>query len=209
MSDKRSHRGTPRPWEEQPFEYEAPPPVRRSSRPFAPTAAPSESAPVQGAVKFFHAEKGFGFIALQSGGEVFFHVSRLKAAGLSDAPEGAAVTVKIGPGRKGPEVVEILEMSEAAPRPAGASQAAQRSDPPAQTEAAEVTGTVKWFNPAKGFGFVRVGDGQKDVFVSARTLAQAGLDDLREGQRVKMNVIVGQKGPEARSISVVGPKLMR
>ncbi|HYJ85146.1 MAG TPA: cold shock domain-containing protein [Pyrinomonadaceae bacterium] len=203
MSDKRSHRGTPRHWEEQPFEYEGPP-IRRASRPFAPTAAPSEASPVQGTVKWFNAEKGFGFIALQSGGEAFIHVSRLKAAGLSDAPEGAAVTVRMGPGRKGPEVVEILEMGEAAPKPARASPAAQRFDPPAQTETTEVTGTVKWFNPAKGFGFVGVGDRQKDVFVSARTLAQAGLNDLREGQRVQMKVIAGQKGPEARSISVVG-----
>ena len=201
MSDKRSHRGTPRHWDEQPFEYEAPAPARRPARPFAPAAAPSEAAPVQGKVKWFNVEKGFGFIALLSGGEAFIHVSRLKAAGLSDAPEGAAVTVKIGPGRKGPEVVEIVEMGEAAPRPARPSQ---RSDPPAQTEAAEVTGTVKWFNLAKGFGFVGVGDGQKDVFVSARTLAQAGLNDLREGQRVQMKVVGGHKGPEARSILVVG-----
>ena len=46
------------------------------------------------------------------------------------------------------------------------------------------TGTVKWFNPQKGFGFIQPDDGGKDVFVHISAVERAGLDDLREGQKI-------------------------
>ena len=66
----------------------------------------------------------------------------------------------------------------------------------------EMTGTVKWYDPAKGFGFVSVNDGGKDVFVHRSALSRAGLDSLAEGQQVTLGVVEGQKGREAQSISV-------
>jgi CspA family cold shock protein len=68
--------------------------------------------------------------------------------------------------------------------------------------ATEMSGTVKWYDPAKGFGFVSVGDGGKDVFVHRSALARAGLDSLAEGQQVTVGVVEGQKGREAQSINV-------
>ncbi len=66
----------------------------------------------------------------------------------------------------------------------------------------EMTGTVKWYDPAKGFGFVSVNDGGKDVFVHRSALSRAGLDSLAEGQQVVLGVVEGQKGREAQSITV-------
>jgi CspA family cold shock protein len=66
----------------------------------------------------------------------------------------------------------------------------------------EMTGTVKWYDPAKGFGFVSVNDGGKDVFVHRSALSRAGLDSLAEGQQVTLGVVEGQKGREASSITV-------
>jgi CspA family cold shock protein len=66
----------------------------------------------------------------------------------------------------------------------------------------EMTGTVKWYDPAKGFGFVSVNDGGKDVFVHRSALSRAGLESLAEGQQVTLGVIEGQKGREAQSINV-------
>ena len=50
------------------------------------------------------------------------------------------------------------------------------------------TGTVKWFNPSKGYGFIQPQDGGKDVFVHISAVQQAGLRDLKEGQRVSYEV---------------------
>ncbi|MEJ0070435.1 MAG: cold shock domain-containing protein [Pseudomonadota bacterium] len=63
-------------------------------------------------------------------------------------------------------------------------------------------GTVKWFNPDKGFGFVAVGDGGKDVFVHVSVLARAQLAHLAEGQRVSMRVADTPKGREALSLQL-------
>ena len=66
----------------------------------------------------------------------------------------------------------------------------------------EMSGTVKWYDPAKGFGFVSVNDGGKDVFVHRSALSRAGLESLAEGQQVVLGVVEGQKGREAQSINV-------
>ena len=66
------------------------------------------------------------------------------------------------------------------------------------------TGTVKWFNPAKGFGFIEPEDGSKDVFVHISALERAGLSSLGEGQKVSYEVQVGQNGKSsAENLSVV------
>ena len=66
----------------------------------------------------------------------------------------------------------------------------------------EMGGTVKWYNPRKGFGFITPGSGGKDVFVHASTLERAGLAQLTDGQNVRMQVIQGAKGPEAASLTL-------
>jgi cold shock protein len=69
------------------------------------------------------------------------------------------------------------------------------------SSAVEMTGTVKWYNPDKGFGFITPEGGGKDVFVHATALERAGLTSLQEGQSVRMGVVQGQKGPEAGTVS--------
>jgi CspA family cold shock protein len=56
------------------------------------------------------------------------------------------------------------------------------------------TGTVKWFNPTKGFGFIRPSDGSKDVFVHISAVERAGLDSLAEGQNVTYELERGRDG---------------
>lgn len=55
-------------------------------------------------------------------------------------------------------------------------------------------GTVKWFNPVKGFGFIAPEDGQKDVFVHISAVERAGLDTLSEGQQVEYELESGRDG---------------
>jgi cold shock protein len=63
------------------------------------------------------------------------------------------------------------------------------------------TGTVKWFNDAKGFGFITREDGQKDCFVHHSAIQGGGFKSLAEGDRVEFEVVQGQKGPAAENVS--------
>jgi len=66
----------------------------------------------------------------------------------------------------------------------------------------KVTGTVKWFNEAKGFGFIQQEDGT-DVFAHFSAISGEGYKSLKEGQKVEFNVVAGAKGPQAENITVV------
>ena len=62
------------------------------------------------------------------------------------------------------------------------------------------TGTVKWFNDCKGYGFLTRDDGEKDVFVHHSAIQGEGFKSLIEGQRVEFDVVQGQKGPAAENV---------
>ena len=68
---------------------------------------------------------------------------------------------------------------------------------------ARITGTVKWFNDAKGFGFITPENGEKDCFVHHTAIQAQGFKSLAEGERVEFEGREGQKGPEATSVVTV------
>ena len=63
-----------------------------------------------------------------------------------------------------------------------------------------ITGTVKWFNDAKGFGFITPADGSKDVFVHHSAIQGGGFKSLAEGQKVQFELQQGPKGPSAANV---------
>jgi len=65
------------------------------------------------------------------------------------------------------------------------------------------TGTVKWFNSEKGYGFITPEDGSKDLFVHFSALQSEGYKSLNEGQKVEYEASQGQKGPQAGNVRVV------
>jgi len=67
----------------------------------------------------------------------------------------------------------------------------------------KTTGTVKWFNEEKGFGFITQENGGADVFVHFRAITGEGFRTLTEGQKVAFEVEQGQKGPQAANVEVL------
>jgi CspA family cold shock protein len=69
-----------------------------------------------------------------------------------------------------------------------------------QGRMARITGKVKWFNDAKGFGFITPDNGDKDCFVHHSAIQAKGFKSLAEGDRVEFEVVQGQKGPAAQNV---------
>jgi len=188
---------------------------RGPSGPYSPRPASLPLGPeVDATVRWFSADRGFGFVALADGsGDAFLPGRVLSSAGYTTVASGASLRVRLGQGQKGPQVAELLSVDEstaqpeaprrsgpgAAPRSYGSSSSSRG---PAPTGGEDVRGTVKWFNQAKGFGFITPETGGKDVFVHASVLARSGLAELSEGQVVRVRVAQGAKGPEASYVEL-------
>ena len=181
------------------------PPLRNFgyAQPRGPQFDSPSGPPVGATVKWYNPDKGFGFVSLADGsGDAFLHVSVVERSGQGSVPPGATLEVRTGPGPKGPQVTELISVdaSTASQEP---PRRARPAYPPADRPTVEETGTVKWYNAMKGFGFIGPDQGGKDIFVHASALERTGIMGLAEGQRVAVDVADGQKGPEAVSLRLI------
>ena len=171
--------------------------------PAGPQSEEPVKMPVRGKVKWFNPAKRFGFVELSDGsGDAFLHATVLSRLGISTLQPGETLELQVASGERGPVVTEVTSVDSST---AVAFERPRTSFPSpydrAVSEASvEETGTVKWYNAAKGFGFIVRDGGGKDIFVHASALQRAGITSLSEGQRVVVGVVEGRKGPEAGSI---------
>ena len=157
-----------------------------------------------GVVKFFNSQKGFGFVVRDDGGEdVFVHISAVEQAGLTGLAEGQPLgfTLVDRGGRISATELKIegepLPVEDRGPprdrdAPRGGAGGPQR-----QLTGEKATGTVKFFNAMKGFGFIQRDDGQPDAFVHISAVERAGMPTLNEGDRLEFELEVDRRGKYA------------
>jgi CspA family cold shock protein len=180
-------------------------------------------------LKWFDPVRGFGFVKSADGGpDALLPAAVVEAAGNPALPDGSTLEVEVIEGRKGPQVSQIHTVDTTRARPTerraerrperGAERGAERDadkrprrpeppravegGPPGGTITEDVLGTVKSYDTERGFGFVRRDDGERDVFVHARTLERTGIIVVEMGQRVRMTVRQGDKGPDATVVTL-------
>ena len=141
----------------------------------------------EGTVRWFDTDRGFGFIALAEDAEdLYVHASEIIS---NDAVkllrEGQVVEFEIGQGDRGPQARGVrVTADRAADTPLG------------------VLGTVAWYEPPKGYGFITPDDGGAQIFVHSSAIVGGGV--LSEGQRVAFLVVDGERGPQADHLLPLG-----
>jgi len=155
----------------------------------------------KGVVKFFNPQKGFGFIVRDDGGEdVFVHISAVEQAGLTDLADGQPLefTLVDRGGRISATNLRIEGEPMAVERSGGGAGAgAGGGGPQRQLTGEKASGTVKFFNAMKGFGFIQRDDGQPDAFVHISAVERAGIPTLNEGDRLEFEIEVDRRGKYA------------
>jgi CspA family cold shock protein len=150
----------------------------------------------KGVVKFFNPQKGFGFIVRDDGGEdVFVHISAVEQAGLTDLADGQPLEFTLVD--RGGRISATNIRIEGEPMAVERSSASADRGPQRQLTGEKASGTVKFFNSMKGFGFIQRDDGQPDAFVHISAVERAGIPTLNEGDRLEFEIEVDRRGKYA------------
>ncbi len=156
----------------------------------------------KGTVKFFNSQKGFGFIQQDDGGEdAFVHISAVERAGLAGLAEGQTLEFNLVDRGGKISAQDLQIVGDIIPvTDGGGGDRPDRGERPAsgapqrELTGEKATGTVKFFNAMKGFGFLVRDDGQPDAFVHISAVERSGLQAINEGERFEFDLEVDRRG---------------
>ncbi|MFZ2586750.1 MAG: cold-shock protein [Alphaproteobacteria bacterium] len=179
-----------------------------------PTSTTAHTSPevfeVHGTIKWFSAQKGYGFITPQEQGleDILLHITCLRAGGFQTAAEGATVHIEaLRQANKGIKAFRIITMDDStATTPSTFSSDSYK---PVVPETDFETATVDWFNRPRGFGFLSRDRDFARVFVHVEDLRRAGFTELRHGQKVQIRTGMGAKGLAVAAIRPNIPETQR
>jgi CspA family cold shock protein len=156
---------------------------------------------VQGQVKWFDPNKGFGFVVSNEGGaDILLHANVLRNFGQSSVADGSGIEITVQATDRGRQAVSVLSISP----PEGESlhqleeivEGLVDPDSIGEMEPAR----VKWFDKAKGFGFANAFGSTEDIFVHVEVLRRSGLADLQPGEAISIRAANGKRGKMAVSV---------
>lgn len=160
-----------------------------------------EVSSVRTKLKWFNSTKGFGFTVPEDDPcDAFIHITTLQEAGIKELGDGAIIQCQMVKGPKGALIIKVEELIEQGAEP---SPITFRIDPSETENLIRMEGTVKWYKPDKGFGFIIPEDGQKDVFVHKTCLDRHNMDILIPGQKVTMIIRPVDKGREVVDFEIL------
>jgi len=163
----------------------------------------STALTVAGQVKWFDAHKGYGFIAISDGtGDVLLHQTCVRQSGFQQAIEGASVVCEAVKGPRGLQASKVLSMDNSTAQVvlfSGEKEPRYVAEP----RGAPFEAVVRWFNRAKGYGFVSKGPGTADIFIHMEILRRCHLRELHEGQKVRVRVGDGPRGELVAEVALL------
>jgi CspA family cold shock protein len=162
---------------------------------FEESLNPASANKVRATLKWFDSRKGFGFVIPDNENlDAFLHITVLQKAGIDGLGEGASLLCRVERGSKGATVKEVVSVLDVGNDPKPFTSMNRDDD---RGDVVELTGTVKWYKPDQGFGFVKADDGGKDIFVHSKLLRRYGMESIESRTPLLVKARITAKGRHA------------